>query len=145
MNSIRQLTLEPDTRAWLMIAQLSDRARLARLDVLHGRQVARRRQTSPASGPRLGAQGAQAYPHLEPLWIQAVQHVRETFSFGFQHADKVAELRTSILRGLLLPRHAPRRPVSFVSIVYIRDESRIKFHTRSIQTPYAHTHLRHLE
>ena len=49
---------------------------MARLDVVHGRQVASRRQASAAPGPRLGAKGAQANPYMEPFRIQALQHVR---------------------------------------------------------------------
>ncbi|KAI0579560.1 NADH-ubiquinone oxidoreductase subunit [Pyrenophora tritici-repentis] len=47
----------------------------ARLDVIHGGQVARRGQASAAPGARLGAKGTQADAHVEPFRIQALQHV----------------------------------------------------------------------
>jgi hypothetical protein len=48
----------------------------ARLDVLHGRQVARRGQASERRRQALGAQGAQARPHSVEERLQALQHVR---------------------------------------------------------------------
>lgn len=72
----------------------------------------------------MGAQGAQAHPHLEPFRIQALQHVCQRTDFDFEGANISSESRTSTLRGHPLSRHASRRLVSYVSIVYIMDKSK---------------------
>jgi hypothetical protein len=56
--------------------QLSNRARMARLDVVYGRQVTSTGQTLAASSSHVGAQGAQADVDLESIGLQALQHVR---------------------------------------------------------------------
>jgi hypothetical protein len=52
--------------------QLSNRARMARLDVVYGRQVTSTGQAPAASSARLGAQGAQADVDLESIGLQAL-------------------------------------------------------------------------
>jgi hypothetical protein len=64
----------------------------------------------------MGAQGAQAHPHLEPLRIQAVQHVCQRADFDFKDANISSESRTSTLRGHPLSKHASRRLISYVSM-----------------------------
>jgi hypothetical protein len=49
---------------------------MARVDVIHGRQVASCGPASATPGPRLGAKGAQAVPDMDSIGIQALQHVR---------------------------------------------------------------------
>jgi hypothetical protein len=72
----------------------------------------------------MGAQGAQALPHLEPLRIQALQHVCQRADVDFEDANISPESRTSTLRGHPQSKHASRCLVSYVSIVYIVDESK---------------------
>jgi hypothetical protein len=59
----------------LTLRQVPDRAWLARVDVVHGRQVSCRGQALAASSPCVGAKGAQAVLDLDPFRLQAIQHV----------------------------------------------------------------------
>jgi hypothetical protein len=72
----------------------------------------------------MGAQGAQALPHLEPLRIQALQHVCQLADLNFEDANISPESRTSTLRGHPQSKHASKCLVSYVSIVDIMDESK---------------------
>lgn len=51
-----------------------DRAWMARLDVVHGRQGAQRRPHPPETGAGVGTQGAPSDFDMEPLGLQALQH-----------------------------------------------------------------------
>ena len=53
-----------------------------------------------------------------------------SFVFIRGRTDRIAESRTSTLHGHLPSRHASKGPVSFVSIVYIEDKSKVKVHVQ---------------
>jgi len=57
--------------------QLAHRARLARLDLLHGRRAAAARQADADGPARLGAARAPPEPDLQPRRLQDVQHRQE--------------------------------------------------------------------
>jgi hypothetical protein len=77
---------------------------MARVDVIHGRQVASCGPASATPGPRLGAERAQAVPDMDTIGIQALQHVR-SLTRVWKEYDKLT-------RDRVKPKYSPWTPVA---------------------------------